>query len=112
MPVKNIKKYQNFHDDHLNKEMVFKEEKSQAFVLNFLPGQSLPSHGHPHAQVYLLVLEGTGTCSIDEETFEIQKNDAIHCSKEEQLSIENTGTDQMSVYVVLAREGSAHQSKN
>ncbi|KHE69710.1 cupin domain-containing protein [Halobacillus sp. BBL2006] len=104
MTVQRIEEFQKFDEKRMTKQMVFEEEKSKAFVLNFMPGQKLPSHGHPYTQVYLLVLNGTGECKIDEKVYEIKKGDTIHCSKEEMLSLENTGEERMSVYVVLARE--------
>ncbi|MGI8314154.1 cupin domain-containing protein [Halobacillus mangrovi] len=104
MPVHPIGKFQKFDEKRMTKQMVFEEEKSKAFVLNFMPGQHLPSHSHPYTQVYLLVLAGTGKCKIDDHEYKIEKGDTIHCSKEEMLSLENTGTERMSVYVVLARE--------
>ncbi|ARI77738.1 cupin domain-containing protein [Halobacillus mangrovi] len=104
MPVHSIREFQKFDENRMTKQMVFEEEKSKAFVLNFMPGQLLPSHSHPYTQVYLLMLDGTGECKIDDHVYKIEKGDTIHCSKEELLSLENTGTERMSVYVVLARE--------
>ncbi|RWZ58626.1 cupin domain-containing protein [Halobacillus fulvus] len=108
MTIRKVKDFQSFDDEHMTKQIIFKEEKSQAFVLNFMPGQKLPSHGHPYAQVYLLVLEGKGRCIIDEEEETIKKGDVIHCHKEQNISIENIGSENLSLYAVLAREGSPH----
>ncbi len=104
MFVKKIEDYQIIDPEKMTKHMVFKEDKSQAFVLNFAPGQSLPSHGHPNTQVYLLVLEGEGRCTIDTTDYHIKEGFAIHCSKNQKLSIENNSNLYLSIYVVLARE--------
>lgn len=104
MFIKRIEDYQIIDPEKMTKHMVFKEDKSQAFVLNFAPGQTLPSHSHPNAQIYLLVLEGDGHCAIDETRYHISEGFAIHCSKDQKLSIENNGDQYLSIYVVLARE--------
>lgn len=111
MTIKNIADIQTFNSDKFTKDMIFKESTSQAFVLNFLPGQKLPSHGHPYTHVYLLVLEGNGSCHIDDAQFDIKQNDVIHCGKEQMLSLENTSNSKLSVYVVLARETHLHSDK-
>jgi quercetin dioxygenase-like cupin family protein len=111
MTVKRLKDAQVYDVNHMTKEMLFDEGKSKVFILNFMPGQSLPSHGHPHTQVYLLVIEGAGTCHIDEQAYQISHGEVIHCSMEQMLSIENTGTEPMSVYVVLARENKEIEKK-
>ncbi|CAH0345779.1 cupin domain-containing protein [Bacillus sp. CECT 9360] len=103
MSVKNIQEVQVFEDQRINKQLLFTEEKSNAFILNLMPGQMLPSHSHPNSQVYLLVLEGEGECFIDNRDFKIQQLDVIHCSNDQMLSIKNTGNEKMCVYVVLAK---------
>lgn len=111
MTIKNISEIQTFNSDKFTKDIIFKESTSQAFILNFMPGQKLPSHGHPYTHVYLLVIEGNGTCQIDEEKYDIKQNDAIHCEKEQLLSIENTSDNKLSLYVVLARESHVHSER-
>lgn len=104
MTVKKIRVMQIFDPHHMTKQMAFEEDKSKAFILNFMPGQILPSHGHPYTQVYILVIEGAGECHIDDTVHSIHQGDAVHCSKSQMLNIENTSEAPMSVYVVLARE--------
>ncbi|WP_308314867.1 cupin domain-containing protein [Bacillus sp. T33-2] len=61
-------------------------------MLNFLPGQELPAHNHPGTDVYLLVLSGEGTFTVDGAETKVSSNEAVHCNGEEQLAFKNTGT--------------------
>ncbi|QQK74764.1 cupin domain-containing protein [Salicibibacter cibarius] len=104
MNVKNIHDAKRYDDHRLGKQTLFEAGKSKVIVFTFMPGQELPTHGHPHAQAYVLVLEGNGVCQIDETEHAIRAGDALHCDKTETIRLENTGDEPMSVYVVLARE--------
>ncbi|WP_328047363.1 cupin domain-containing protein [Neobacillus cucumis] len=72
-----------------------------AVPLLFLPGQKLPAHKHPGAEVYLFVVSGNGTMIIDGKETEVTETDVIHTSDEEELSFANTSSDRVSLYVVL-----------
>ena len=104
MSAKNINDFLIYDSARLTKQVIYKEEKSQAFVLNLIPGQKLPPHNHPNAHVYLLVIEGGGMCGIDDQLFNIHERDAIHCGDKQMLAIENTSDKNLSLYVILTRE--------
>ncbi|WP_062107176.1 cupin domain-containing protein [Bacillus niameyensis] len=104
MELINAKDQQQFDENRFTKINLFQKGKSTAFLLNFLPGQTLPAHPHPNAHVYLYVLEGTGICKIDDEVQPIGPNDVIHAENEQIVSIENNGKERLSIYVVLAKE--------
>ncbi|MCR2821483.1 cupin domain-containing protein [Lederbergia panacisoli] len=104
MTIKKAEESQTYNEVRFTKNVLFNEGKSTAFTLNFLPGQTLPPHPHPNAHVYLFVMEGSGICTIDDEKHDITAKDVIHCEDKQVLSIENNGNEQMSIYVVLARE--------
>ncbi|MBW8350657.1 cupin domain-containing protein [Bacillus sp. IITD106] len=106
MTIKKAGEAQTFSDARFTKNVLFSEGKSTAFVLNFFPGQALPPHPHPNAHVYLYVMEGSGICTIDDEKHDITVKDVIHCEDNQVLSIENMGSEQLSIYVVLARKSS------
>lgn len=104
MPIKNVKEAQQFNEERFSRTVLYQGEKSTAFVLNFLPGQSFPPHPHPNAHVYLHVIEGEGKCTINEEEYAVSEKDIIHCANEQKLGIENNSDQPLSIYVVLARE--------
>ncbi|MCH1627562.1 cupin domain-containing protein [Ferdinandcohnia quinoae] len=93
--------YIEHKDEKFTKKVVFKEGESTVFVLNFTPKQSLPSHKHPGSNVYLLVLEGEGTFTIDNNEIRAKKNDVILCTGDESLAFLNDGSENVSLYVML-----------
>ncbi|MDR4949311.1 cupin domain-containing protein [Neobacillus cucumis] len=101
MDKQSIKTFQEFNEDKFTKRVIFNNGNSTAFVLNFLPGQKLPAHKHPGAEVYLLVVSGNGTMIIDGKETDVTETDVIHTSDEEELSFANTSSDRVSLYVVL-----------
>lgn len=101
MDKQSIKTFQEFNEDKFTKRVIFNNGNSTAFVLNFLPGQKLPAHKHPGAEVYLFVVSGNGTMIIDGKETDVTETDVIHTSDEEELSFANTSSDRVSLYVVL-----------
>ncbi len=96
-----MKRFKEYSEERLTKRVIFNDGGSTVFILNFSPGQKLPAHKHPGTEVYLLVLDGSGTFTIDDTQAEVTKNDAVHCSGEENLAFENTGSEPVSLYVML-----------
>lgn len=104
MTLKHIHEFLVYDPSRMTKQIIYKEGKSQVFVLNLMPGQQVPAHSHPNAHVFLLVVKGKGIGRIDETVFDIREGDTFHCSDDEQLSIENNSDDNLSLYVVLNRQ--------
>lgn len=92
-----------YNEERLTKRVIFKEGGSTVFVLNFMPNQTLPAHKHPGSIVYLLVLTGEGTFTIDKKEVNVKKNDVVVCNGDENLSFVNDGTENVSLYVTLTK---------
>lgn len=90
-----------FNDKQFTKRIMFKKGDSTVFVLNFMPGQQLPAHKHPGTEVYLMVLQGNGTLTIDGEPTEVFEKEVVHASGEEEFSFVNSGSEPVSLYVML-----------
>lgn len=101
MEKQSIKTFQEFNEENFIKKVIFNNGTSTAFVLNFMPGQKLPAHKHPGAEVFLLVAEGSGTITIDGKETEVTENDLIHTGEEEELAFANTSSKRVSLYVIL-----------
>ncbi|MFB5758816.1 cupin domain-containing protein [Paenibacillus medicaginis] len=95
------KEYQQFNEEHFMKKILFRHGQSVVFTLSFRPGQQLPPHRHPGSHLYLTVLEGGGTLTIDGSDTDIVKGDAVHCEGEEEFSFHNTGAESAVLYVML-----------
>ncbi|MFO1444834.1 cupin domain-containing protein [Bacillus sp. Bva_UNVM-123] len=92
---------QEFSEKQFTKRILFREGKSTVFVLNFMPGQELPAHKHPGSEVYLMVIQGNGTLMIDGCAYEVNEKDVIHSGGDEEFAFINSGSEPVSLYVML-----------
>lgn len=112
MEKKSIKSAIEYNELKFTKRIVFKNEENTVFVLNFLPGQQLPSHKHPGAEVYILVLTGNGVFTIERETIPVKENDVILSTDDEELAFENNGSEPVSLYVMINKIPDDRYAKN
>jgi len=68
-----------------------------------MPGQALPAHRHPGAELEALVWEGSGVFTVDGKETEAFAGDAVRCGGEELFSFRNTGDGPCRLYVVLVK---------
>lgn len=101
MEKQSLSHYQEYSEKSFTKRVVYKRDESVVFILNFMPGQELPKHKHPGTQVYLHVLEGNGTMTIDGHDNEIEQGDIIRVDGNEEFSFNNSGQHRLSLHVVL-----------
>ncbi|WP_338469282.1 cupin domain-containing protein [Niallia sp. XMNu-256] len=90
-----------YSDERFTKRILFKKGKNTAFVLNFQPGQELPTHTHPGSDLFLTVIKGKGTLVINGQETEITMNDAIYAEGDEEFAFKNTSNEPVSLYVTL-----------
>jgi quercetin dioxygenase-like cupin family protein len=96
-----LKDYQEFSEERFTKRIVFKKGESTVFLLNFMPGQELPKHTHPGTEVYILTMQGEGTFTIDGAEVIAAANDTVHITGTEELAYKNTGSEPVTLYVML-----------
>lgn len=101
MKMKSIQSAIEYSDQNFTKRVIYNVGGSTVFMLNFMPGQQLPTHKHPGTEVFLLVLAGSGTFTINGEETEVTVNDTIHSAGDEDLAFRNTGDNPVSLYVML-----------
>ncbi|WP_066068148.1 cupin domain-containing protein [Neobacillus soli] len=112
MEKNSVKAFMEYSVERFTKRVIYKKGETTAFVLNFLPGQQLPTHKHPGTEVYLYVVTGTGTIIIDGAETEVAEADLIHVSSEEEMAFKNIGSESVSLYVVLSEIPSKLYAKN
>lgn len=112
MEMQSVNGYQEYSEEKFTKRVIFNTGNSTAFVLNFMPGQKLPAHKHPGAEVYLYVLNGNGTIIIDGKETEVKAADLIHTNDVEELAFTNSSSEPVSLYVVLTKLPSQEYAKN
>jgi quercetin dioxygenase-like cupin family protein len=96
-----LKDYQEFSEERFTKRIVFKKGESTVFLLNFMPGQELPKHTHPGTEVYILTMQGEGTFTIDGAEVISAASDTVHITGIEELAYKNTGSEPVTLYVML-----------
>jgi quercetin dioxygenase-like cupin family protein len=112
MEKNSVKSYMEYSEEKFTKRVIYKKGETTAFVLNFLPGQTLPAHKHPQTEVYLYVLTGSGTIIIDGVETKVAEADLLHVSSEEEMSFKNSGSEPVSLYVVLSKIPNEAYAKN
>lgn len=103
MEIKTIAEGQQFNEERFTKIDIIKTRRSVAFVLNFLPGQDMRPHNHPDRELYLQVLQGTGTLSIDGKNIEVKEGDVIYCEAEEMIGFLNSSDEKVSIYATMTK---------
>lgn len=112
MEKQSVTGYQEYSEERFTKRVIFNTGDSTAFVLNFMPGQHLPAHNHPGAEVYLLVITGKGTMIIDDKETEVTKDDVVYTSDKERLAFRNSSSEPVSLYVVINKLSSQEYAQD
>lgn len=112
MEKKSLGSLQEYQEGKFTKRIAFQKGESVVFVLNFTPGQELPTHKHPGTDVYLLALEGNGTVTVDGTDSEFAKGEILHIHGDEAFSYANSGNQPASLYVVLSKVPDPRYAEN
>lgn len=112
MKISNVTQFQEYKEAAFTKRIVHKEADNVIFVLNFTPNAELPTHNHPGANVYLLVLEGNGMVTVNGEETAVAQGDIIHITGDEQFSYRGGAEGNSSLHVVLTKTPSEKYAQN
>ena len=98
-----ITEAQQFNEERFTKVNIIRNKRSDAFLLNFLPGQVMKSHNHPDRELYLHVIQGNGLFLVDGEELQVEKGNVIYCGEEEQIGFTNTGEENVSIFATMTK---------
>lgn len=107
-----IAQLQDFQAEKFTKRIAYKKGESVVFVLNFMPGQELPTHTHPNTDVFILALQGNGTITVDGATSPLNQGEVLHLEGSEAFSYRNDGTEPASLYVFLTKVPAPEYAQN
>lgn len=105
MEKEHISMAQQFNEERFTKIDLLKRRKSSTFLLNFLPKQHMKPHGHPQRELYLHVLEGSGTLLVDGEEVEVRQGDVIFCEPEEHIGFTNSSDANVTILGTMTHIG-------
>lgn len=111
MEKKNISEAIQHLEERFTKKVLFQKGDSVVFVLNFMPGQKLPAHTHPGADVYIYALQGSGTITVNDADQEFAEGEVIHIAEDEVFAYRNSGNIPASLHVVISKLPSAAYAK-
>ncbi len=98
----NLDNYTTVAEKSVAKRVIYSDENTLAFVLNIAPGKSLPDHTHFDSTVLMQVISGTARLIVDDQSFNIQENDLIKIDGPETMSVDNTGGENLVLYVTIS----------
>ncbi|MFZ5943102.1 MAG: cupin domain-containing protein [Bacillota bacterium] len=101
MQILNLKEKMVYSDKFLTKKIVYRDKDVLAFVLNFKPGQSLPSHNHPGMVTIIQILKGKGKFTADNVSIDAEVGQVMIYQENEMVSLVNDGGEELSLYVTL-----------
>jgi len=103
MELHKVEQYQQFDEERFTKVDFVKNLRSMGFVLNFLPGQDMMAHHHPGKDLFLYVLEGEGTFTVDGEELAVSQGDSLYCEADEKIGFINTSDSKVSVMGTMTK---------
>ncbi|EJW17764.1 cupin domain-containing protein [Paenibacillus alvei] len=112
MQKNHVSQFQEYVEGRFTKRIIHKDGDNVIFVLNFSRGAELPTHNHPGADVYILVLDGSGTVTVNGVETEVAEGDILHIAGDENFAYRN-GTDaDSSLYVILTKTPCERYAQN
>lgn len=91
-----------YPENKISKRMIYKDDLVAGFVLNIAKGAVLPDHTHFDCTVLIQVLKGSADAKVDKEPLFIEAGDLIQVEGREKISVTNTGSETLSLYVTLS----------
>ncbi len=101
MDLKNIQDNMVFSDKTFTKRILFSTPEVLSFILNLMPGQTLPVHKHENSGLVYTVLSGCGQIKINDEVSDIIFGSAGFAKGQDDFSIPSVSED-MSLLVSIS----------
>lgn len=102
MKIEKVADRMVYSESTFTKRVLFSEEKVLNFVLNLMPGQSIPSHKHEDSDLILHVLTGGGELTVNGQVHHLVVGDVLYCVGEDEFSLKNDTGENLSCFIVLA----------
>lgn len=101
MELHKLKDYQVFNQGSLTKKIIFDTPDVLCFILNLMPGQTIPAHQHESSVLIATVLSGQCTVEVNGEKTALAEGSILMVKGEDTFGIPEVKTD-LSLYVTLS----------
>lgn len=98
----NLNDYRVQPQAKISKRVIFQDGNVLAFILNFAPGAVLPNHTHFTSTLLMKVLQGSANATIEGTIVPVTEGDLLQIEGSENMSVENTGTGKLELYITLS----------
>lgn len=101
MEIRDLNEILSFSKNGVTKKIVFNTKEALCFILNLLPGQTIPVHRHENAVLIANILSGACEVTVNQDQYELQKGHAFMVKGEDEFGIPLVKSD-VSIYVILS----------
>ena len=101
MEYKKISEFVIFNNEHLTKKIIYQDPNVLTFMLNLIPGQVLPRHGHEGGTLTIEIISGAGTIAINDVKQEMSKGQLFFLAGNDLLEVPVV-TENLSLFVTIA----------
>ncbi len=101
MEIHDLKEFMVHKETSLTKKIVLDTPDVLCFVLNLMPGQTIPEHQHEHSTLIATVLQGSATFSVDGQAHELSALRTLIVAGEDVFGIPSVH-EKLSLHVTLS----------
>ena len=105
----NLSELEEYDPKHFVRKLVTRGAQSKSMLMNLLPGQEIPTHGHDGYEVLLLPQKGQAVLIVDDTTdVALRPGTVYSAGQHNTFRIHNNSTEPFQLLVILVRLVSAH----
>ena len=101
MELKNLNDYVKFKKESLTKQIIYSDSKVLCFILNLLPGHTIPVHKQENSVLTAIVLKGKAVLTVNGKDYELSDDSQLIIELTDDFGIPTVKED-LSLYVSLS----------
>jgi quercetin dioxygenase-like cupin family protein len=101
MEISKLSEAIEYDPDTLTKKILFQTKETLCFVLNLLPGQTIPAHRHERSILIVLVVRGAGDMAVNRDTYALSEGSVFMIAGEDDFAVPKVTKD-LSLFVTLS----------
>ena len=101
MEIKNFSDVIVYDPKTLTKKILFNTKESLCFVLNLMPGQTIPAHRHENSLLTAAVLKGECKIAVNQDQYTLSEGNVFMIEGQDDFAIPEVKKN-LSLYVTLS----------